>query len=119
VVSIEDSGKITYLDSTLRQYEKTTSLGNCKYHILGSDKTDNNEMTKPDIDVYRNVLSSGYNIFKSKTSGKLALLAELITIDSYSVTHSIVPNPDSDNEFDIYIHTEVSPMPERYKSNIL
>ena len=113
VVSIEDSGKITYLDSTLRQYEKTTHLGDCKYHILGSDKTDNNEMTKPDIDAYRNVLSSGYNVFKSKTSGKLALLAELITIDSYSVTHSVVSNPDFDNEFDIYIHTEVSPMPEQ------
>lgn len=112
VVSIEDSGKITYLDSTLRQYEKTTHLGDCKYHILGSDKTDNNEMTKPDIDAYRNVLSSGYNVFKSKTSGKLALLAELITIDSYSVTHSIVPKDDSKTEFDIIIHTEVSPMPE-------
>lgn len=113
VVSIEESGKIIYLNSTLRQYEKLINDDTYKYHILGSNDVNNNEINKPDIDDYRNVLSSGYNIFKSKTSGKLALLAELITIDSYSVTHSVVSNPDFDNEFDIYIHTEVSPMPEQ------
>jgi hypothetical protein len=42
-----------------------------------------------DPDNYRNVLSSGYSVFKSKTSGKLAILAELIMVDSYSVTHSL------------------------------
>jgi hypothetical protein len=112
VVSIEESGKIIYLDSTLRQYEKSINDNIYKYHILGSNNVDNNEINKPDIDAYRNVLSSGYNIFKSKTSGKLALLAELITIDSYSVTHSIIPKEGSDGEFDVIIHTEVSPMPK-------
>lgn len=112
VVSIEESGKIIYLDSTLRQYEKSINDNVYKYHILGSDNVDNDGINKPDIDVYRNILSSGYNIFKSKTSGKLALLAELITIDSYSVTHSIIPKEGSIDEFDIIIHTEVSPMPK-------
>jgi hypothetical protein len=30
-------------------------------------------------------------------------------IDSYSVTHSIKLKPDSDSEFDIILHTDVSP----------
>jgi hypothetical protein len=59
-------------------------------------------------------LSSGYSVFKSKTSGKLAILAELIMIDSYSVTHSLQPSYDEYNQqvegkFDVIIHTEVEP----------
>jgi hypothetical protein len=59
-------------------------------------------------------LSSGYSVFKSKTSGRLAILAELVMIDSYSVTHSLQPRKDSDGNiidgsFDIIIHTDVSP----------
>jgi hypothetical protein len=38
------------------------------------------------VDSYRNILSSGYSVFKEKTSGKLALLAELVTIDTFSLT---------------------------------
>ena len=53
-------------------------------------------------------------MFKSKTSGKLAILAELVTIDSYSVTHSLKPKKDEqgkilDGVFDIMIHTEIEP----------
>ena len=59
-------------------------------------------------------MSSGYSVFKSKTSGKLAILAELLTIDSYSVTHSIVPSKNEngeseDSKFDVIIYTEVLP----------
>jgi hypothetical protein len=46
-------------------------------------------------------------VFKSKTSGKLAILAELIMIDSYSVTHSLIKNDNG--MFDVIIHTEASP----------
>jgi hypothetical protein len=51
----------------------------------------NNWNQEVDIDEYRNTLSSGYSVFKSKTSGKLAILAELIMVDSYSITHSVQP----------------------------
>ena len=30
-------------------------------------------------------------------------------VDSYSVTHSIKQNPLRENQFDIYIHTEIEP----------
>lgn len=109
IVSIEDSGKITYLNSEVRQYQ----VGKYSYSILGGTKDINNEIA-PDLDAYRNAVSSGYNVFKSKTSGRLAILAELIMIDSYNVTHSLQPTKDADNniiegKFDIILHTEVSP----------
>lgn len=118
VVSIEDSGKITYLNSDLITYnkditdavDKTTTT--YKYHILGD--LNKSQIDFDDIDTYRNTLSSGYNVFRSKTSGKLALLAELVMIDSYSVTHKVQPKiREADNtvdsgSFDIIIHTDVS-----------
>lgn len=103
VVSINDSGKITYLNSDLRNY---TTEG-YDYYILG---TSNSMPQQTDIDGYRNVISSGYNVFKSKTSGKLAILAELIMIDSYSVTHSIKPELNNGQwKYNIYLHHEISP----------
>ena len=116
VVSIEDSGKIIYLNSDIRQYEKPISDVHYKYHILG-DMGQNEgvyDQSAVDIDSYRDVLSSGYSVFKSKTSGKLAILAELIMIDSYSVTHSIEPRKNSNNSteegaFDVVIHMDIEP----------
>ena len=119
VVSIEDSGRIIYLNSDLRDYEKTISTDptiSAKYHILG-ERSSSNLTGKIDLDSYRNVLSSGYNVFKSKTSGKLAILAELVAIDSYSVTHSVIPKKiniegvtqNQEGCYDVIIHTEVEP----------
>ena len=109
IVSIEDSGRITYLDSSLRQYKHN----NYSYHIIGEDSSTGGTTQKIDIDSYRNVLSSGYNVFKSKISGKLAILAELIAIDAYSITHSLIPVKDESNDqqtlFDLIIHADVSP----------
>ena len=120
IVSIEDSGKINYLNSDVRQYE----VGNNKYHILGKLNDNVTSLQKKDIDAYRSTLSSGYNVFKSKTSGKLAILAELVTIDSYSVTHSLKPKKDEqgnilDGVFDVVIHTEVEPIINSETYNIL
>ena len=77
VVAIEDSGKINYLDSTLRWYNN--------YFIAQSKKTQDNPSGAdiPDIDSYRNLLSSGYSVFQSKISGKLALLIELEKITGF------------------------------------
>ena len=117
VVSIEESGKIVYLNSDLLQYELDHTVENetntYKYHILGKI-TENQQEQSVDIDDYRNVLQSGYSVFKSKTSGRLALLAELVTIDSYSVTHSIQPIKRSvdytplQGNYEIVIHTDVT-----------
>lgn len=114
IVSIEDSGKITYLNSDIIRYDVHKNGNIYNFHILGKQDIATNSIKKEDIDEYRNVVTSGYSVFKSKTSGKLAILAELIMIDSYSVTHSIVPKKDSENNimegvFDIIISTEITP----------
>ena len=106
IVSIEDNGKIIYLNSTVKKYEKN----GYKYHILGQNLSDDEFIQNGiDIDAYRNTLSSGYSVFKSKTSGKLAILAELIMIDSYSVTHELVKRENEDNIYDIVIYSDISP----------
>jgi hypothetical protein len=89
IVSIEESGKIVDLDSTVRMYEKTWNSNTYRYSIIGTDLANQNPNQPVDIDEYRNTLSSGYNVFRSKISGRLALLAELVMIDSFSVTYSL------------------------------
>ena len=122
VVSIEDSGKIVYLNSDIHRYNITKNGKTYNYHILGEMVGSNQESI--DIDSYRNSMSSGYSVFRSKTSGKLALLAELIMIDSYSVTHSIYPRKIVNEQgkqvavegvFDVVLHTDI--VPEITESN--
>lgn len=94
VVAIEDSGKINYLDSTLRWYDN--------YFIAQSKKTQDNPSGEdiPDIDSYRNLLSSGYSVFQSKISGKLALLIELEKITGFSCTHTIYSKKGNSNKIE-------------------
>ena len=79
VASIDDDNKITYLDSDLKWYDNN-------YYIKSGVATSN---TFNDIDKQRNLISSPYNIFGSKTSGKLCIIAELVTIDSFSCTWDV------------------------------
>lgn len=85
VVSIEDSGKITYLDTTTKWY------GNFYIKDGGLVNADGNS----DLDSYRSLVSSEWSIFNSKTSGKLAILAELETIDSFSCSYILDKDEDS------------------------
>lgn len=122
IVSIEDSGKIVYLNSDVLRYDVTHNSSTYNYHILGTMK--DSEQESIDIDSYRNTLSSGYSVFKSKTSGKLALLAELVMIDSYSVTHSVeAKSEDSKNSdgcsFDVIIHTDIEPAVSETNYNVV
>lgn len=75
IASIDDDNRITYLDSSLKWDND---------YYIKSGVADSN--TFNDIDQYRNLVSSPYNIFSSKTSGKLCIVAELVTIDSFSCT---------------------------------
>lgn len=104
IVSIEESGKIVYLDSTTKWYE---SDNNCYY--INSQKSDNDNT--PDIDSYRNLLSSGYSIFSSKVSGKLALLIELEKITGFSCSWGI----DSVKEESDKPKKPTEPSKEEYK----
>mgnify|MGYP004451092769 FL=1 len=46
---------------------------------------------------YRNLLNSGYSVFQSKVSGKLAILAELERIDGFSCTYDIYKTNSNEN----------------------
>ena len=81
VIAIEDSGKINFLDSTVRWYDDHD------YFIRNSKAESGTK--KADIDAYRNLLSSGYSVFQSKISGKLALLIELEKITGFSCSYNI------------------------------
>ena len=87
VVSIEESGKITYLDSSTKWYKEND------FYIQNSKKI----VDEPDLDSYRTMVSSAYSIFSSKVSGKLALLVELEKITGFSCTWSAYTKEIDDN----------------------
>lgn len=81
IVSIGEDGKIVYLDDSLKW---TDGSGNPAHYHIKECKAGND--IKTDIDEYRSLVSSAYNIFNSKVSGELALLFELKIIDTFSAT---------------------------------
>ena len=98
VVSIGDDGKITYLDNSLKWTQLSDSEGNSvgDYYIKQNDLKE--QSIKNDIDSYNKLVSSAYNVFKSKVSGQLALLFELKTIDSFTATWSATVSNYENNE---------------------
>lgn len=78
VVSIEDSGKMTVLDSNVKWYDVDEDG---KYFKFCKTKNVN---SVTDLDDYRTIVSSAYNTYSSKISGKLALLIELEKITGFS-----------------------------------
>jgi hypothetical protein len=85
VVSIEDSGKMTVLDSNVKWYDlKNNEAGNPKNYFKFISHGKDNSETKVDLDSHRSIVSSAYNIYSSKISGKLALLIELEKISGFS-----------------------------------
>lgn len=103
VVAIEDSGKINYLNNDLKWYND---------FYINQESTNNSN--KPDIDSYRNLLSSGYSVFQSKVSGKLAILIELERIQAFNSTYEVLKNKNvtktiesttvNYQQYDIYIN---------------
>lgn len=83
LATITDEGKIVKL-TNLKKYEIE---GGYTYIIPEMEK--NSETGFPDVDSYRTITESPYNVFNSKVSGKLLLIAELITIDSFNVVTDV------------------------------
>lgn len=105
VVSINDTGKITNLNDTLVwqpvSYTDEEKDKTGEYYIrtdkINSDKTHN-------LTEYRNLVSSNYNVFQTKTSGKLGVIAELECIDSFSIAWDAVKD-ESNGNWEIYLYT--------------
>ena len=83
IVSISDNNKVLALDDFQNNY-----FANPYYYKFKLDK-DTPVISNEDIDSYRSKVSQEYSVYSSKTSGKLAILAELETIDQFSCTHTV------------------------------
>ncbi len=80
MISISEDSKINYLDQNLKWDWNGGKYG---YYINGDIKEDHETV---DIDQYRSLVSSAYNVFNSKVSGELALLFDLKIVDTFTVT---------------------------------
>lgn len=97
IVAIEESGKINYLDSSVKWYDNNYYISQNK---IGSEGTD--------IDEYRDLVTSNYSIFQSKVPGKLAILAELESIDSFNCSYTIDTATNNDNTKNYTVNFNVS-----------
>ena len=92
VVAIQDNGIINNLNNSLIWHDNN-------YYILDSDL--NKSGGKLNLQEYRNLIKSNYNVFDSKVDGKLAILAELECIDTFSVSWDAVKD---ENNWNFYFY---------------
>lgn len=90
LATIDTDNNITYLED-LKKYNIDNSFN---YIIPQLQKDQEGNITN--LDSYRSLVSSAYQIFSSKVPGKLCIIAQLETIDSFSTTWKIVETDDSD-----------------------
>lgn len=76
VAAIDENNQITYLDDALKWNE-------VPYYF---DEYEVPPNSISDLESYRNLVSTAYNIFRSKVSGKLCVVAELETIDTFNAS---------------------------------
>lgn len=87
--TVTDTGKLVKFEN-LKQYNITykdptdpTKEIQGKYHIFQYSGEDTQN---PDLDEYRSLVSQPYNIFSSKISGSLVLIAELVQFNDFDVS---------------------------------
>lgn len=89
--TITNSGKLVKFDDLkLKQYKIKYTTGDTteekteekNYHILQYEHKDGQE---PDLDEYRSLVEQPYNVFSSKVSGTLVLIAELVQFNDFDV----------------------------------
>lgn len=95
VMAITDDGKMTNLNNTLVWQPLTEG----DYYIRNDEVTEGNYKN---IDEYRNLVQSNYNVFQTKTSGKLGIVAELECISSFDVSWDALKEG---NTWKIYLYT--------------
>ena len=102
IVSIEDSGKITYLDNDVHWYDNEGEIKNNnedtnpkhregKFIISQEEFLQDDGATKDlhNLDEYRHALQCQYSVFQQKVSGKLGILLELESINNFNCGHKI------------------------------
>lgn len=108
VVAIQDNGIINNLNNSLIWHDNN-------YYILDSDL--NKQGGKLNLQEYRNLIKSNYNVFDSKVDGKLAILAELECIDTFSVSWDAIKSGDNWN-FYFYLNWTYNNQTSQDKINL-
>lgn len=88
--------------ATITNEGKIVNLKNLRQYNVGSGTYIIPEMTrlpdgKPNLDAYRDLVTSPYNVFNNRVSGKLVLVAELLTIDTFNISIDYIMD-DEGNE---------------------
>lgn len=108
IVSIQDDGKLIYLDNDVQWYPTDTKDSNSDDTFpISTEVFLNEEGAMKDLhnlDEYRHALNCQYSVFQQKVSGKLGILLELESINNFNCGHKIFKrnSPTEGEVFDIY-----------------
>lgn len=117
IVSIQDDGKLIYLDNDVQWYptniKDSNSNSDNAFPISTEEFLDEDGTMKDlhNLDEYRHALNCQYSVFQQKVSGKLGILLELESINNFNCGHKIfrrkykIKEGDEEKEeevFDIY-----------------
>lgn len=93
IVSIQDDGKLIYLDNDVQWYPTDIKNSNSDnaFPISTEEFLDKDGTMKDlhNLDEYRHALNCQYSVFQQKVSGKLGILLELESINNFNCGHKI------------------------------
>lgn len=110
IVSIQDDGKLIYLDNDVQWYPtniKDSDSNSDNAFPISTEEFLNEDGVMKDLhnlDEYRHALNCQYSVFQQKVSGKLGILLELESINNFNCGHKIFRrnSPTEGEVFDIY-----------------
>ena len=102
LATLDSNGRLIYLKD-LNKYDHPS---NGRQYILKVKKDNSISTPTQNVDDYRYIIGADYNIFNTKISGQLYLVAQLNVPDSFNVTYNIIDKVTY-NEKDYYYVTEI------------
>lgn len=105
--TLDSNGQLIELDeSSLIKYtypENPENPEDTKTFIIQDGTIESTSGT--DIDNYRKLIGTDYNIFQSKIAGELYLIAKLAVINSFDVTYDVTNVEENQYTFNFYFNT--------------
>lgn len=101
LATLDSNGRLIYLKD-LNKYDHPS---NGRQYILKVKEDDSTNTPTQNVDDYRNIIGADYNIFNTKISGQLYLVAQLNVPDNFNVTYNIIDKVTY-NGIDYYV-TEI------------